>query len=370
MDDDPHFAMPVAWSVWWNIIWVGQAWSTDPARDLAAAQDLGERAISLDPNNALALAMMAHLRSYLMHDYDAALAFFDRALRAGPSHAIVVTMYAVTLAYPGRGEEAVRNAKLAIRLSPFDPRMFLFHCIAGFAHFAAGFTTMPRNMRARRMPHHPDLPQMSAYSSHPWPQLATTRGRVRQGRDFWNSSPSLTSAATSKPFCPIGNLRFVRISSRACVPQGCSRQPRPLAPGPKSREQNGGRNYSSIWPGGSASAIREGSADRPVNCAPIAASAMMVNRGAAPCAMPEYIGGQETIDAFPVLDQFERAAPHHQRLGLVGARRSLSTIRTATPRRRQPCGHGEPHGTGPNDENRLVVCHVRNPRKMFFEAPP
>jgi adenylate cyclase len=47
-------------------------------------------------------------------------------------------MYAVTLAYPGRGEEAVRNAKLAIRLSPFDPRMFLFHCIAGFAHFAAG----------------------------------------------------------------------------------------------------------------------------------------------------------------------------------------------------------------------------------------
>ena len=121
---------------------------------------------------------------------------------------------------------------------------------------------MPRNMRARRMPHHPDLPQMSAYSSHPWPQLATTRGRVRQGRDFWNSSPSLTSAATSKPFCPIGNLRFVRISSRACIPQGCrrSRQPRPLAPGPKSREQNGGRNYSSIWPGGSASAIREGSA--------------------------------------------------------------------------------------------------------------
>jgi adenylate cyclase len=138
MDDDPHFAMPVAWSVWWNIIWVGQAWSTDPARDLAAAQELAERAISLDPNNALALAMMAHLRSYLMHDYDAALAFFDRALRAGPSHAIVATMYAVTLAYLGRGEEAVRNAKLAIRLSPFDPRMFLFHCIAGFAHFAAG----------------------------------------------------------------------------------------------------------------------------------------------------------------------------------------------------------------------------------------
>ena len=28
MEEDPLFAMPVAWSIWWYIIWVGQGWST------------------------------------------------------------------------------------------------------------------------------------------------------------------------------------------------------------------------------------------------------------------------------------------------------------------------------------------------------
>jgi adenylate cyclase len=138
MEDDPHFAMPVAWSVWWYIIWVGQGWSSDPASDFVAAKTLAERAITLDPNNALGLAMMAHLCSFLLHDYDGALIFFARALESGPSNAIVVAMYALTLAYVGRGQEAVDNANQAIRLSPLDHRMFLFHNILAWANFAAG----------------------------------------------------------------------------------------------------------------------------------------------------------------------------------------------------------------------------------------
>ena len=125
MEDDPHFAMPVAWSVWWYIIWVGQGWSSDPAADLTAARELAERAITLDPNNALGLAMMAHLRSFLLHDYDAALVFFARALEAGPGNAIVVAFYGLTLAYVGRAEEAVRNANQAISLLPTNSCHFL-----------------------------------------------------------------------------------------------------------------------------------------------------------------------------------------------------------------------------------------------------
>jgi adenylate cyclase len=138
MDDDPHFAMPVAWSVWWHLSWVGQGWSDDPIADFTAARELAERAIALDPNNALGLAMMAHFRSFMQHDYDTALIFFARALEAGPSNPIVIVMYALTLAYLGQGEEAVRRATQAIRLSPLDHRMFLFHNILAWAHFAAG----------------------------------------------------------------------------------------------------------------------------------------------------------------------------------------------------------------------------------------
>jgi adenylate cyclase len=138
MEADPNFAMPVAWSVWWHIIWVGQGWSSDPAADFTEARDLAERAIALDPNNAPSLALMAHLRSFILHDYDAALIIFARALEAGPGNAIVVAMHALTLAYLGRGEEAVRSANQAVRLSPLDHRMFLFHNILAWANFAAG----------------------------------------------------------------------------------------------------------------------------------------------------------------------------------------------------------------------------------------
>jgi len=138
MEEDPLFAMPVAWSIWWYIIWVGQGWSTNPMDDFAAASALAERAIALDPNNALGLAMMAHLRSFMLHDYESALVFFARALNAGPGNPIVLAMYALTLAYVGRGQEAVRAANHAVQLSPLDHRLFLFHNIMAWANFAAG----------------------------------------------------------------------------------------------------------------------------------------------------------------------------------------------------------------------------------------
>lgn len=138
MSDDPNFAMPVVWSVWWHVIWVGQSWSTDPDSDYVAAATLAERAVALDPNNALGLAMMGHFRSFLMHDYDGALLFFARALAAGPGNAIALALHALTLAYIGRGEEAVRLAHQALELSPLDQRLFLFHNILAWANFAAG----------------------------------------------------------------------------------------------------------------------------------------------------------------------------------------------------------------------------------------
>jgi adenylate cyclase len=130
--------MPVAWAVWWCIIWVGQGWSSDPAADYAVASTHAERAITLDPNNSLGLAMMGHLRSFLRHDYDGALVFLERAVEAGPNNAIAVAMHGLTLAYVGRGEEAVAAADRAVRLSPLDHRMFLFHNVLAWANFAAG----------------------------------------------------------------------------------------------------------------------------------------------------------------------------------------------------------------------------------------
>ena len=62
MTEDPDFAMPVAWAARWHGLRVGQGWSPDPAQDARAASALAQRAIELDPQNALALATYGHLR--------------------------------------------------------------------------------------------------------------------------------------------------------------------------------------------------------------------------------------------------------------------------------------------------------------------
>jgi adenylate cyclase len=80
MAEDANFAMPVAWAARWHSLYVGQGWSPEPEQDRARAVELAAKAIELDAQNALALATYGHLRSFLFHDYDSALAYFDRAL--------------------------------------------------------------------------------------------------------------------------------------------------------------------------------------------------------------------------------------------------------------------------------------------------
>ena len=121
--EDPNFAMPHAWAAHWCGLSIGQGWSSDPEKDIADAARLAMRAIDLDRHNALALAVHAHLRSYLAHDYDTALAYFDRALAASPNCASAWCLSAATLSYVGRGEQALRHLEYGLRLSPFDPEI-------------------------------------------------------------------------------------------------------------------------------------------------------------------------------------------------------------------------------------------------------
>ena len=97
MAEDPGFAMPVAWAARWHSIHVGQGWSSDPKADITQASALAASAIHLDPQNALALAIYGHQRSYLFHDCDSAQAYLNRALLAGPSISLAWALSSCTL---------------------------------------------------------------------------------------------------------------------------------------------------------------------------------------------------------------------------------------------------------------------------------
>jgi len=135
---DPNFAMPVAWAARWHSLYVGQGWSEDPAEDSAKAIELAVHAIELDRENALALTTYAHLKSYLYHDYDSALTYFERALLACPNHSMTWLLSGGTLAYIGRTEQAIAHTERALELSPFDQSLFYYYMFAGAAHYGHG----------------------------------------------------------------------------------------------------------------------------------------------------------------------------------------------------------------------------------------
>jgi len=79
----------------------------------------------------LALALLAG-------DNDTALGALDRAIALNPNFAIAFGHRALVLSYLNRPEEAIRSARQAIRLSPFDPTMFSFCQALALAELAAG----------------------------------------------------------------------------------------------------------------------------------------------------------------------------------------------------------------------------------------
>jgi adenylate cyclase len=138
MAEDPSFAMPFAWAARWHSMLIGQGWSKDRRKDSETGAELAEKAIALDPQNALALAAYGHLRSFLFHDYDTALVYFDRALAACPNSALAWILSSATLSYIGSAEQAIRHAEYAIRLSPFDQWLFQYYMFLALAHYADG----------------------------------------------------------------------------------------------------------------------------------------------------------------------------------------------------------------------------------------
>jgi len=139
MAEDPNFAMPVAWAARWHSLYIGQGWSANPTQDAATAGDFAARAIKLDGQNALALATYGHVKSFLFHDCESALPYFDRALAACPNSSVAWLLSSGTLSYMGRGEEAIKHAKHALRLSPVDRSLFYYYHFLNLAYYAGGY---------------------------------------------------------------------------------------------------------------------------------------------------------------------------------------------------------------------------------------
>ncbi len=123
---DPEHAAAHAWYAYWHVFLIGQGWADEPKAAMQFAGDLAERAIMLDPYDARALTITGHVRAYLHHRLREAASLHERALSLNPNLAMAWALSAVTYAYLGDTEEAERRNHRYKKLSPFDPNAFVF----------------------------------------------------------------------------------------------------------------------------------------------------------------------------------------------------------------------------------------------------
>jgi tetratricopeptide (TPR) repeat protein len=135
---EPENAMAAAWAAYWQVYHVGQGWSRDIASALGRAQELSIRAIRLDPDNAEALAIYGHVQSFLHRDFDAALHYFDRALRLNPNLAFAWALSAATFCYIGEPDTALARLERYRELAPFEPYFCFYENIYTIAHTFRG----------------------------------------------------------------------------------------------------------------------------------------------------------------------------------------------------------------------------------------
>ena len=123
---EPDYAASHACYAYWYVFLVSQGWVEDAQAGMVEAGRLADRAVSLDPQDAKALTIAGHVRSYLYHRHREAITLHERALSLNPNLAMAWNLSGLAFAYVGDLDEAARRIARSKQLSPLDPQAFFF----------------------------------------------------------------------------------------------------------------------------------------------------------------------------------------------------------------------------------------------------
>jgi len=131
---EPDYAATHAWYARWLSLLIGQGWAEDLAASLGDAARHAERAILLDPLDAKCLAIAGHVRAFLHHRPREGTALHERALTLNPNLAMAWALSGFAQLYLGEVDEGERRLLRYKQLAPTDPNAF--HYDVGFSHIA------------------------------------------------------------------------------------------------------------------------------------------------------------------------------------------------------------------------------------------
>jgi len=135
MAEEPGHALAHSYAAWWHVLRIAQGWSPDPKADAAEAARLAVAAVERTAGDAQALALHGYVVGYTRRDFTGALTLLDRALVVGPNCSLAWLFSGLVCSWIGDGKEAIRRAERSLRLSPFDPFIFLHEQFLAQAHY-------------------------------------------------------------------------------------------------------------------------------------------------------------------------------------------------------------------------------------------
>jgi len=105
----------MAWHYWWLAL-MGKS----PRESMAKAFKLAKKVLDMDESSSHNHALLGQVY-LLMRKYDDAIAAGERSVELDPNGAMAVALLGMTLSYADRPDEAISHLTHAIRLNPFAP---------------------------------------------------------------------------------------------------------------------------------------------------------------------------------------------------------------------------------------------------------
>ena len=131
-------AAPWAWLAKWHIMQVVQGLTSNPADDFRRAMSVADKALDLEPNSSMAMAIKGHAMCHLGHDLDASKALLNNATQMNPNDPMAWLYRGFWSCMWGNATVAVSESEQAQSLSPVDPQRFYFEMLLANSYLMAG----------------------------------------------------------------------------------------------------------------------------------------------------------------------------------------------------------------------------------------
>lgn len=138
VDRHKRVATPWAWLAKWHIMQVVQGLAPEPARAFREAIGVADRALDLEPNSTLAMAIKGHAMCHLGDDVATSRRLLMDATHGNPNDTMAWLYSSVWSTMWGTPEDSIHEAENALKLSPLDPQRYYFEVILSTCLAAAG----------------------------------------------------------------------------------------------------------------------------------------------------------------------------------------------------------------------------------------